>query len=191
MSGHNELHVLGLPGSIRRYSYNRWLLEAAAKCAPDGMSIQIYDELGAIPLFSEDLEGSPAGLPTAITALRKQVAVADGILIATPEYNQSVPGVLKNVLDWLSRSPPNEGLVHKPVAVMGATVGRWGTRLAQTQLRHILLASESLVMPDPSLFVPDASARFDKQGRLVDPQTRQVLGALTAALKTWIATVRD
>src|ERR687886_1113837 len=106
------------------------MLGAAAGCAPPAMSVELFDSLAAVPLFDEDLEQATAGGPDAVRRLRARVAAADGLLIATPEYNQSMPGVLKNAIDWLSR-PPDEMLARKPIAIIGASGGSWGTRLAQ------------------------------------------------------------
>ncbi len=178
------MRVLALPGSLRRRSFNRLLLAAAAELVPAGMTLDICDELCSIPLFSEDLEACHG--PGAVHALRDRVRSADGLLIATPEYNQSLPGGLKNTIDWLSRPTPDEVLSGKPVAIIGASTGRWGTRLAQNALRQVLYATESLVMPRPSLFVRDAARLFDASGRLVDPATRKGLGAVLAALAEWI-----
>ena len=134
---HGPTRVLALGGSLRPDSYNLSLLEAAAGLAPDGLSIDVYAGLGSIPLFNEDLE-RPGLLPPGVADLRRAVARSDALLIATPEYNQSIPGVLKNTIDWLSRSEPREGLSGLPVAITGATTGPWGTRLAQSELRHTL-----------------------------------------------------
>src|SRR5207237_7270834 len=139
--------VLAIPGSLRRHSFNRLLLRAATECAPADVEVELYDELATIPLFNEDLEQATPGGPPAVQHLRELVTSADGLLIATPEYNQCLPGVLKNVIDWLSRPAPNEVLVDKPIAVIGASSGRWGTRLAQSTLRHVLVATEALVLP--------------------------------------------
>ena len=184
-----SLRVLALPGSLRRTSYNRGLLEAARTRAPSGMSITILGDLGSVPLFSEDLERAAPG-PESVRRLRRQVEACDGLLIATPEYNQSIPGVLKNVIDWLSRPSPDEVLVGKPVAIMGATVGPWGTRFAQSALRHVLNATESLVLPGPPLYVRSAATLFDDAGRLVDPKTLDTLQRVLEAFATWIETLR-
>jgi chromate reductase len=180
------MHVLAVAGSLRRDSLNRRLLAAAAGCAPPGMQLAVYDGLGSIPLFSEDLEAETGGGPEPVRRLRREVGAADGLLIATPEYNQSIPGVLKNALDWLSRPAPEEVLAGKPVAVVGATVGSWGTRLAQAALRQVLTATESLVLPAPALFVRSAETLFDDAGRLRDPRTREALERLLAAFAGWI-----
>ena len=117
------------------------------------MIIHVYEGLGALPLFDEDLECETSGGPEAVQNLRQAVAAADGLLISTPEYNHSIPGVLKNALDWLSRPAPEQVLVDKPVAVIGASSGRWGTRLAQNALRQVLLAAESVPLPSPTLLL--------------------------------------
>ncbi|MCI0572628.1 MAG: NAD(P)H-dependent oxidoreductase [Myxococcaceae bacterium] len=178
--------MLAIPGSLRRGSYNRSLLEAGAACAPAGMRIHVYDELARIPLFDEDLERETAGGPEEVRRLRSQVAEADALWIATPEYNQSVPGVLKNAIDWLSRPAPQEVLAGKPVAIIGVTQGRWGTRLAQSHLRHVLSATESLVLPRPTLFVREAERLFDGEGRLSDEATRDALRGFLEAFAGWV-----
>jgi chromate reductase len=180
--------VLAIAGSLRRGSFNRRLLEAAAGVAPADISVRVHSGLGSVPLFDEDLELATAagGGPPPVRDLRQQVAEADGLLIATPEYNQSIPGVLKNAIDWLSRPLPGEVLAGKPVAVIGASGGSWGTRLAQSALRHTLNATESLVMPSPALFVRTAASLFDGEGRLVDRPTRERLAAVMAAFSAWI-----
>jgi chromate reductase len=177
------IKVLALPGSLRRASWNRLLLQAAAAHAPPGIDVTVYDQLGAIPLFNEELEPGP----DAVRDLRQRVREADGLLIATPEYNQSLPGVLKNVLDWLSRPDPDEVLKDKPVAIMGASSGRWGTRLAQAALRQVLHATEAIVIPQPALYVREADKLFDPEGRVIDASTQhtieQILRALAAAVR--------
>jgi len=184
--GDAGMRVLALPGSLRRDSWNLRLLEAAASCAPPGMAIDVHRALAAIPLFNEDLEDDSGGGPEAVRRLRAAVASADGLLIATPEYNQSMPGVLKNTIDWLSRAAPDEVLAGKPVAVIGASSGRWGTRLAQHALRQTLCATESRVMPAPALYIGNVQELFDDAGRLQDMGTRQSLQALLDAFASWI-----
>jgi chromate reductase, NAD(P)H dehydrogenase (quinone) len=179
------LKVLAIAGSIRTGSLNRRLLEAAAELAPAGMSLSIAD-LELIPLFSEDLEHAGAPGFDAVQRLRAEVAQADGVLIATPEYNQSIPGVLKNAIDWLSRPLPEEVLAGKPVAVIGASAGRWGMRLAQAATRQVLYATESLVLPRPALYLREATALFDAQGGLMDATTRESLAELLRAFARWI-----
>lgn len=177
------LRVLAIPGSLRRESWNRRLLAQAAVLAGPRMQVDLYDDLRDVPMFDEDLEASTGSGPDAVRHLRAAVAAADGMLIATPEYNHSLPGVLKNAIDWLSRATPTEVLAGKPVAIVGASSGRWGTRLAQAALRQVLAATEAAVLPAPMLFLRDAAQAFDAEGRLVDDAAlRDVL----AALDGWI-----
>ena len=184
----HHYHVLCLPGSLRRDSWNRRLLRAAAAHAPATLSLQLYEGLDTIPLFDEDIEQSRPCDLAGVTALRSAVAAADGLLIATPEYNQSLPGVLKNALDWLSLdSPQGEVLNQKPVAITGASTGPWGTRLAQTALRQVLHACGALVMPAPTLFVASAASRFHADDTLADEALAASLHRLTTALEHWIA----
>jgi chromate reductase len=177
--------VLALPGSLRRSSFNRALLHAAAELAPAGLSLRVHDAVADVPLFDEDVEAE--GDPPGVARLKAAVAAADGLVIATPEYNQALPGVTKNLVDWLSRgdAPVLEG---KPAAILGASAGPWGTRLAQAGLRHTLAACGALVMPVPQVYVRDAAALFDAEGRLTDPRTRDQLARFTAAFASWIVT---
>ena len=181
--------ILGIAGSLRRGSYNRLLLAAAVERAPAGVAVDIYDELGSIPLFDEDLESAAGEGQEVVQRLRRQVASADGLLIATPEYNWSIPGVLKNAIDWLSRPGPDEVLAGKPVAIVGASAGRWGTRLAQNALRQVLTSTECLLLPRPALFVRDAGALYDEEGWLMDPSTREQLDAVLVAFTEWLERV--
>lgn len=179
--------VLCLAGSLRRDSWNRRLLHAAAAQAPATLQLDVHDALAAVPLFDEDLERHES---TGVQALRAAVAAADGLLIATPEYNHAMPGVLKNALDWLSRvSPVGDVLAEKPVAVLGASSGPWGTRLAQASLRQVLHACGALVMPAPTLFMANAASRFDAGGALADLATVQSLQDFVLAFECWMARV--
>lgn len=182
------LRILGLAGSLRRASWNRRLLESAATLAPAGATMEVYDALSTVPLFDEDLElaTAPDG-PPGVHALRAAIAAADGLLIATPEYNHALPGVLKNALDWLSRD--DQLLAELPVAVLGASSGPWGTRLAQASLRQVLHTCGALVMPSPTLFVAHAADRFDTQGTLADAATRASLQRFMGAFAGWIERV--
>ncbi|MHB1058924.1 MAG: NADPH-dependent FMN reductase [Rhodanobacter sp.] len=182
--------VLCLAGSLRRDSWNRRLLQSAAEQAPATLRPDVYGALSAVPLFDEDLEQrEPAG-PAGVRALRAAIAAADGLIIATPEYNHAMPGVLKNALDWLSReSPAGDALPGKPVAVLGASSGPWGTRLAQASLRQVLHTCGALVMPTPTLFVANAASRFDAGGSLADPAIAQSLQDFMLAFERWMERV--
>lgn len=183
-------YVLCLSGSLRRGSWNRRLLHVAAATAPSSLQLDVFDGLAAVPMFDEDLEQREPDGPAGLRALRASIAAADGLIIATPEYNHAMPGVLKNALDWLSReSPQGEVLMEKPVAVLGASAGPWGTRLAQASLRQVLHTCGALVMPTPTLFVANAASRFDGNGSLADPATGQSLQRFALAFEQWMARV--
>ena len=184
---HRPLRILCLAGSLRRASWNRRLLQAAVSLAPAGVEAEVYDALATVPLFDEDLERAEPEGPPGVRALRIAIAAADGLVIATPEYNHALPGVLKNALDWLSReSPQGEVLAERPVAVFGASSGPWGTRLAQASLRQVLHTCGALVMPSPTLFMARAEEHFDAQGVLVDDAARASLQRFMGAFAGWI-----
>lgn len=175
--------VLAIPGSLRKDSYNRSLLMASVALAPPGMSITVYESLQTVPLFNEDLEDPP---PPGVARLREAVASSHGLLIATPEYNQSVPGVVKNMIDWLSRSDGPDGLAGKPVAVTGVTTGPWGTRISQTLLRQMLTSTQAVVLPEPTVFVADATKVFDTDRNLDDVSSRR-LHHLLVSFDRWLS----
>jgi chromate reductase len=179
--------ILGIAGSLRRRSHNRAVLEATVRRAPDSVEITVFDGLETIPLFNEDLE-APFD-PDGVLRLRQAVAAADGLLISTPEYNQSVPGIVKNMIDWLSRGEPDAGLAGKPVAVTGATTGPWGTRISQTVLRQMLHSTQALVLPAPTLYIAGVETLLDGEGRLVDETTLDRLEALLVSFADWIRLV--
>jgi chromate reductase len=176
------LHILGIAGSLRRASFNRGLIRAATQVAPPGISVTAF-ELHELPMYDGDLEAE--GDPTPVSALKRAIGEADALLLATPEYNHCVPGVLKNAIDWASRPPRAAVLTGKPVAVMGASPGRGGTARAQAQLRDGLTFTGSLVLPLPELLVPLAGAKFDERGDLVDEGTRVEIRDLLVALAAW------
>ena len=179
--------VLGIAASLRKGSVNGLLLNALVERAAEGMTVTVHTGLHAIPLFSEDLEED--GGPEGAQRLRAAVAGAEGLLIVTPEYNQAIPGVTKNLVDWMSRGEPKV-LARKPVAIAGATPGPWGTRLAQATLRHTLTACGALVMPMPQVYVRSAPEMFDAQGRLQDARTDSSLRSFMHAFAGWIDTFR-
>ena len=175
-----QSRVLAIAGSLRRDSFNLRLLGAAVSLVPRGMSIGIYDRLDDVPLFNEDLETPHA--PPGVERLRAAVAAADGLLIATPEYNQALPGVVKNFVDWLSRGEVSV-LEGRPVAILGVTPGSWGTRHAQAGLRHTLAACGALVMPAPQIYLRDAAALFEQ---LADARARDSLTNYLESFGKWI-----
>jgi chromate reductase, NAD(P)H dehydrogenase (quinone) len=176
------LRVLAFAGSLRAASYNKMLLRAAVELAPAGMEIEIHD-IGEIPLFNEDVEA--AGTPPAVEAFREAIRHADALLIATPEYNHGVPGVLKNAVDWASRPPRRSVLAGKPAAVFGASPGATGTARAQTQLRASFVFTDTPTLPQPEVLVFRAHEKFDADGRLTDEPTRAFVGRLLVALADW------
>jgi chromate reductase, NAD(P)H dehydrogenase (quinone) len=175
--------IAGVAGSLRRGSYNRALLSAAQQLAPAAMRIRIYD-LSEIPLFSEDVEH--AGIPTAVASLREAVAQADGFLVATPEYNHGVPGVMKNAFDWLSRPPGQSVLKGKPSAIMGASPGITGTARAQSQLRQSFVFTNTPVLLQPEVLVGRAHEKFDADGGLTDDTTRNFLVLFLEEFASWV-----
>ena len=164
--------VVGFAGSLRRGSYNRALLRAAAELAPQTLHIVIH-ELDSIPLYNGDLEA--AGVPPSVGQLRDAIRRADGLLIATPEYNHGVPGVLKNAIDWLSRPPGDSALNGKVAAVMGASPGITGTARSQSQLRQAFVFTNTYALLQPEVLVGRAHEKFDADGRLVHQATRDFL----------------
>lgn len=183
-SNTETIKILAIPGSLRKRSYNRSLVNAASELAHDGVSISVFRSLDEVPLFNEDVANDQT--PAGVVKLRRALIEANGLLIATPEYNQAVPGVVKNMIDWLSIGEPDEGLQGRQVAVMGVTTGPWGTRLAQTMLRQMLVSTQAVLLPDPTLFLGDAKSLFDQSGLLVDQTTRLRVDELVAAFASWI-----
>ena len=173
------IRILGIAGSLREGSYNRSLLRAALELMPDGVEL-VEHEIGTLPFYDGDVEA--AGDPEAVIRFKQAIRDADALLIATPEYNRGVPGVLKNAVDWASRPPLGSPLTGKPVAIMGATTGRGGTARAQEQLRAALEFSRATVLEQPEVLVPEAFMRFDEQGELVDGGIRAELAELVDTL---------
>ena len=165
------IHVLGFSGSLRQASLNSALLRAADELLPEGNTLEIFD-LSAIPLYNDDLRTH--GYPVEVQQFRERLRAADAVLIATPEYNYSIPGVLKNALDWASR--PNADKVvplkGKPVAIMGATPGMFGTVRAQMHLRQMLVYTDNPIVNQPQVLVTGAKDKFDADLHLTDDATR-------------------
>ncbi|MBX3653059.1 MAG: NAD(P)H-dependent oxidoreductase [Ramlibacter sp.] len=178
--------VLGLCGSLRKGSFNAMALRAAQKLAPQGMAIDIADIAG-IPLYNDDVRA--AGEPAGVTALKAQVRAADAVLLVTPEYNFSIPGVLKNTLDWLSR-PPEPPFDGKPVALMGASPGPVGTARVQYHLRQVLVFMNTFTVNKPEVFISHAATKFNAEGELTDETTAKFIGELLASLQALAARVR-
>jgi chromate reductase, NAD(P)H dehydrogenase (quinone) len=177
-------NVVGFAGSLRRGSYNRALLRAATELAPPALHIVIHD-LDGIPLYNGDVEA--AGAPSSVVQLREAIRQADGLLIATPEYNYGVPGVLKNTIDWLSRPPRDSALNGKVAAVMGASPGMMGTARAQSQLRQAFVFTNTYALLQPEVLVGHAHEKFDGDGRLVHQATRDFLATFLQRLADLIA----
>jgi|SRR5690349_9127155 len=178
------MHVLAISGSLRRDSHNTQLLRAAAELAPAGVEIELWEGLKAVPPYDEDDDIEPA--PAAVTALREAIAGADAVLFATPEYNSSIPGQLKNALDWISRPLPLSPLRNKPVAVVGASTGAFGAVWAQAELRKVAAAIGARVV-EGEVAVGHAPTRFDQDGLLVDDDVREQLAEVLLALVAAVA----
>ncbi|HUZ62417.1 MAG TPA: NAD(P)H-dependent oxidoreductase [Acetobacteraceae bacterium] len=177
----DAFRILAISGSLRRGSYNTAALRVAQEVAPDGVEIEIAD-ISQIPIYNEDVKA--AGLPAMVEALCARIAAADAVLISTPEYNYSVPGVLKNTIDWISRAPkqPFDG---KPIAIMGASPGAIGTARAQYDLRKTFVFLNGHVLNRPEVMISAAATRFDAEGRLTDEATRGFIRTLVQALRDW------
>jgi chromate reductase len=178
----SSLTFLGIAGSLRAASYNRGLIRAAIEVAPAGTSV-LHHDLAEIPMFNADVEAN--GDPPPVADFKQAIAAADALLIATPEYNHCVPGVLKNAIDWASRPARGSVLTGKPVAIMGASAGRGGTARAQAHLRDGLAYTNGLVLPLPEVLVDLAGDRFDREGNLTDQDTREEIRDLLVALAAW------
>ncbi len=175
-----DITVYGIVGSLRKRSWNRLLMESAARLAPDGVTVTISDLLGQFPLFNEDLLGQE---PPAVTRMREEIAAADALMVATPEYNGGVPGVLKNAFDWISLPLGASVLQGKPVALIGTSPGRLGTARSQFELRNMFVFSQSPVMPGPEVVMPFAPKCFDEAGNLTDPVATERIGVLFEKLR--------
>ena len=167
--------ILGLSGSIRKASFNAGLLRAAAELAPEGTRFEI-GSIAEVPLYNGDIE-TAEGLPVAVRALQAQLKAADGLLLVTPEYNNGIPGVFKNAIDWMSRGEGLKLFVGKPVAVIGASTGGLGTILAQSHWLPVLRTLKCDFWAEGRLMVSRAGGLFDGAGNLTDDKTREMLGA--------------
>lgn len=174
------INVLGFSGSLRKASYNSGLLRAAKEVLPENMTLKIFD-LSPIPLFNQDLESNQ---PESIKIFKDKIKTADALLIAVPEYNYSIAGVLKNAMDWASRPAKDSPLNGKPFAMMGAG-GGLGTARAQYHFRQLAVYTNMFTFNKPELFVPRAYEKFDKEGNLLDESIRERIKLLLETLADW------
>jgi chromate reductase len=177
----SKLSILGFAGSLRQGSFNRVILNAAQEMIPAEAKLEIFD-LAGIPLFNQDLENQPV---ERVKEFKAAIRAADALLIATPEYNYSMPGVLKNALDSASRPYGDNALNGKPVAIMGASIGMIGTARAQYHLRQSCVFLNMHPLNLPEVMVPFAHEKIDGNGRLTDSETREKIAELVKALVIW------
>ena len=181
------IRILGIAGSLRKESYNRSALRAAVELAPEGAQVETFD-IGGLPGFNQDDEQNP---PEKVVELKKKIRESDAVLFVTPEYNYSVPGVLKNAIDWASRPYGDSAWSGKPVAIMGASIGAIGTARAQYHLRQMFVFLDMHAVNQPEVMIGNASERFDAEGNLTDETTkkliRQLLEKLVDLTHLWAA----
>ena len=176
-----QVRILGIAGSLRRDSYNRATLRAATQLVPEGATIETF-ELDGIPGFNQDEEQNP---PAKVVELKQRVREVDAILFVTPEYNYSIPGVLKNAIDWASRPYGDSAWNGKPAAIMGASIGAIGTARAQYHLRQMMVFLNMFPINQPEVMIGNASERFDAQGNLTDDATKEFIRQLLKSLVDW------
>ncbi|MFN8574028.1 MAG: NADPH-dependent FMN reductase [Gemmatimonadaceae bacterium] len=167
------LRILGIAGSLRRGSFNRQLLGVAQQLTPPDTSFVVFERLGDLPHYNADIDGPEA--PGAVGALRDAIRECEGLVIASPEYNYSIPGVLKNAIDWASRPPATSPLTGKPILLMGASTGLGGTARAQLALRQAFVFTKSYVLPAPEILVARAAEKFAADGTISDQATLEFI----------------
>ncbi len=177
----NPIRILGIAGSLRRESYNRAALRAAAELVHEGATLEIFD-LDGIPMFNQDEDQNP---PDKVVDLKRRIREADAVLFVTPEYNYSIPGVLKNAIDWASRPYGDNAWNGKPAAIMGASVGTLGTARAQYHLRQIMVFLNMFPINQPEVMIGNAAKRFDQEGNLTDDTTKEFIRQLLQNLVAW------
>ncbi len=182
-----KVHILGFAGSLRKNSFNRSILRAALELVPEDGKLEIFD-LEGIPPFNQDLESQP---PEKVKEFKAKIGTADAILIATPEYNYSIPGVLKNAIDWASRPFGDNAFEGKPVAVMGASPGMTGTARSQYHLRQTFVFLDMHPLNRPEVMVPFAHEKIDKEGKVTDPKTTEKIRELLESLVTWTRRLKN
>lgn len=176
-----DIRILGIAGSLRRQSFNRAALRAATELVPEGATIEIF-EIDGLPGFSEDEEQNPPGK---VVELKTKIRDADAILFVTPEYNYSIPGVLKNAIDWASRPYGDSAWDGKPAAIMGASIGAIGTARAQYHLRQIMVFLNMFPINQPEVMIANAHERFDAEGNLTHDATKKYIRKLLQNLVDW------
>lgn len=182
----DKLRILGIVGSLRHQSYNLSAMRTVQAMSPPDVSLELCT-LAGIPPFNQDDEQRP---PPAVVQFKAAIRAADALLIATPEYNYSIPGVLKNAIDWATRPYGDNPFTGKPAAIFGASVGKMGTSRSQYHLRQVLTALNVHALNQPEVMISDAATRFDENGRLVDDEVRERLEKLLAALTQWTRRLR-
>lgn len=184
MTSHAPIRILGICGSLRAQSINRGLLRAAIELKPADMVIDTFDDLALIPPYNADHDGENPH--ASVTALKDAIKQADGVLFVTPEYNYSVPGQLKNAIDWASRGGLHSPLRGKPCAIMGTSPGISGTMRMQHHLRQILVFTDSPVLAQPEVILPKSAERFDANQNLTDGSTRELVAKQLVAFESWV-----
>jgi chromate reductase len=182
-----QCKIVGIAGSLRRASWNRGLIRAAVEGRPDGIEI-VTLELDLVPLYNQDVEDR--GDPSSVIALKDVIRLADALLIATPEYNNGMPGVLKNAIDWASRPAAGSVLRDKPVVVMGVSPGAGAAARAQQQVRDAVIYTGGCVLPEPELLITGAIGKFDDAGNVIDPELRARVVEMVTAIRDWAARIR-
>ncbi len=180
------MKFLAVAGSLRKGSYNKALARNAKDLAPDGVEVEIFD-LEGIPPFNQDLEDDP---PEKVIEFKEKIRSSDALLICTPEYNYSIPGVLKNAIDWASRPFDDNPFDGKPAAIIGASTGTMGTSRAQYHLRQVCVGLGMYALVYPEIFVPAAEKKFDSAGRIVDDKLRAKLVEMLESLRDWAARLK-
>jgi chromate reductase len=183
----DKIHVLGIAGSLRRESFNRSALQAAVALAPPGMTIEPYD-IGGIPLYNQD-EETPG--PAAVQDFKRRIRAADAILFVTPEYNYSIPGVLKNAIDCASRPHGDSAWKGKPAAIISASVGAFGGARAQYHLRQCFVYLDMYALNQPEVMIPNGATSFDASGQLTNETSKKLIRALLESLATFTRTIRE
>jgi chromate reductase len=181
-----QMKILGLAGSLRRASYNGGLIRAAVELAPAGMTVDVFD-LGELPLYNQDIED--AGEPVSVVSFKRAIAEADALLVATPEYNHGVPGVLKNAIDWASRPWGQNAFDHIPAGVIGASIGQIGTAVAQQSLRAVLSFCNARQMTAPEAYIQYSTELFPGDGEIAAQSTKEFLTNYMAEFRDHIERV--